>query len=164
MSSNTHCPRMPRLPQLYSTDFSISLEILIYLKTKIIEPKIGFVKCLIFYKLGLIALKDVWMFVVALLLFSVSVCMFEEKILSPLIVFEHLLIINLAWSRNGCCVHISRWKAEQLQSPCSFLSGHEKWKQEWIAIWWTAALLNPVVLKLPKKCCYGEVLTFGLPS
>lgn len=59
MSSNTHCPRLPRLPQLYSTDFSISLEILIYLKTKIIEPKIGSVKCLIFYKLGLIALKDV---------------------------------------------------------------------------------------------------------
>lgn len=44
------------------------------------------------------------MFVVVLLLFSVSVCVFEEKILSPL-VFEHLLIVNLYWSRNNCCVH-----------------------------------------------------------
>lgn len=56
-------------------------------------------------------------------------------------------------------VFISRWKAEQLQSPCSFFSGCERWKQEWIAVWWTAVLLNPVVLKLLKKCCYGEVCT-----
>lgn len=58
-----------------------------------------------FYELDLIALKDVKMFLVVLLLFLVSGCVFEEKILSPLIVLEHLVIVNLGWSRNGHCIH-----------------------------------------------------------